>query len=145
MGEDLLLTIRTSQHSYIVRRDQIGELRLIVRDEDLQRSDERGRKVVSGELESFLNAQDIRSLGCRHALIVYMRRRSVALLVERIEDVVVDRSIAEVIHPLPPLLRQHLARPWFLGVLIREETPLLVLDLRQIAQDLLFSTMQKSS
>jgi chemotaxis signal transduction protein len=132
----LLLTICTTRHRYIVCRDQILEIRLITRSADLERPDERGHPLVSAELGKLLDPQDLRSNARRHALIIPTRRRGVALLVERVEDF--SQQTAGEVQPLAPLLRQRLARPWFMGTVVCDDTPVLVLDLRQIAQDVLF-------
>lgn len=135
----LLLTIRTTLHHYLVRRDQMLEIRLITSVADLERPDERGRPLISAELGKLLDPADLRSQARRHALIVPTRRRGVALLVERVEDF--SHQNAAAMQPLAPLLRQRLTRPWFLGSVVGDDdTPVLVLDLRQIAQDVLLGT-----
>ncbi len=131
----LLLFACTTRHRYVVRRDQIAEIRLIRRNSDLALPDARGRTLVCQELGPLLDPLDVRrSVRC-HALIVATRRRSVALLVERLDDFV--GMAPEAVQRLSPLLARHLARPWVLGALVCDDIPLLVLDLRQIAQDVL--------
>lgn len=131
----LLLTIRATPDRYIVWRDHVLEMRQITSSEDLARPDERGRSLLTSNLGRLLNPGYAPGHPHRHALIVSMRRRSVAFLVERVEDFLVE-TVA-MVQPLPPLLARRLARPWFLGVMVYEDTPLLVLDLRHIAHDLL--------
>ncbi len=130
---DLLLTVRTARHCYIVRRDQIIEIRMVSSADDLELPDPRGRSLVSYELGGLLDPRDLRSSHRRHALIVPTRRRGVALLVDRIEDVA--DMLSETIQPLASLLERRLARSWFLGAVVSDDTPVLVLDLRSIAQD----------
>jgi chemotaxis signal transduction protein len=139
---DLFLTVQTALHRYIVRRDQVHHLQLVSSDDDLEQTDERGKPIINCELAPLLDARDRYNMLRYHALIVRLRRRSVALLVDRIEDARVYTEASERFHPLPPLLSRQLHRPWFLGVLIRDEVPLLVLDLRQIAQDVLMNQHQ---
>lgn len=133
---DLLLFVCTTHHRYVVRRDQIAEIRLISGSADMERPDARGRPLLCQELGPLLDPLDIRSNARRHALIIATRRRGVALLVERVDDFV--GMAPDAVQPLSPLLARRLARPWVLGVLVYDDTPLLVLDLRQIAQDVLF-------
>jgi len=140
---DMLLTIRSSTQRYVVRRDHVRELRLILNDDDLEQPDERGKALICCELDNLLSGHQVYSVSRRHALIVHLRRRSVALLIDRIEDARPTGELEADIRPLPALLARRLARPWFLGVLVRDETPLLVLDLRQIAQDVLLQQQQK--
>jgi chemotaxis signal transduction protein len=66
----------------------------------------------------------------------------VALLFERIANTI---TIAEdAIQCIPVLLRKRLQRPWFLGVYSeQDDAPLLVLDLRQIAQDVMLASKEK--
>lgn len=132
----LLLTVRTTFYHYIVRRDHISEIRMITSLADVAHCDERGKPVVRCELGHLLDPTDLLISTRKQALIVPTRRRSVALLVDRVEDFS-DASL-EVIQPLSSILAPRLARSWFIGTLIRNDTPFLILDVRQIAQDVLF-------
>jgi chemotaxis signal transduction protein len=134
---DMFLTIRSNAQRYIVRRDHVRELRLILSEADLEQPDERGKALIYCELDHLLSGHESYNISRRHALIVHLRRRSVALLIDRIEDARPTADLEDHVRPLPTLLARRLARPWFLGVLMRNEIPLLVLDLRQIAQDVL--------
>lgn len=142
---NLLLFVCTTRHRYVVRRDQIAEIRLIRSSADLELPDARGRTLVCQELGPLLDPLDIRSNARRHALIIATRRRSVALLAERMDDFV--GMAPDTIQRLSPLLARRLARPWVLGALVCDDLPLLVLDLRQIAQDVLLGmhTMHTAS
>lgn len=133
----LLLTIITSLNRYVVRRDQVAEIRMILKPADLERPDERGKLLQGVELGPLLDPFDLRSNARRHALVVPTRRKSVALLVERVVDL--NCETLDLVQPMPKVLAKRLTRPWFLGALIQAEgkEPLLVLDLRQIAQDVL--------
>jgi hypothetical protein len=142
---DMFLTICSHAQRFIVRRDHVRELRLISDEADLERPDERGKTPISCELNALLAGHTHHSIARRHALIVQLRRRSVALLIDRIEDARPTAEWEAYLHPLPSLLARRLARPWFLGVLMRDEIPLLVLDLRQIAQDVLLQRQQQQA
>lgn len=141
----LLLMVQTTAHRYIVRREQILELRLVTRVSDVEREDERGKPVIGSDLGLLLDPQDESNATRRHALIVPTRRRSVGLLVDRVDDVYTNEDAAQnQVHKLPVLLVRRLARPWFMGVVIYEDTPVLVLDLRQIAQDALIQRSEEN-
>jgi chemotaxis signal transduction protein len=144
MYDDLLLTVRIAEQRYIVRRSQVNELRLISSGADLAFPDEHGRDVLCFDLADLFTPYDANRSHQGHALIIHMRRRSVGLLVERVEDVNSQTEMHEVIQPLPPLLAPSLDHAWFGGVLVRDEALLLVLDLRRIAQDILLSQKQQS-
>lgn len=131
----LLLTIVTPLHRYIVQRDQMIELRIVTSETDLERPDEHGNPIVGCELAPLLDPRDTPSSSRRHAIVVPTSRHSVALLVDRIEDLHVVNE--KTIQPMSPLFTWQLERPWFLGVTIYHETPLLVLDLQQIAHDVI--------
>lgn len=134
---DLLLLIATGPHYYGVRRDQIQRLLVLDQPEEVPAIDERGKKVVAQPLEPLLSQEESSLTGRCHALLVPTRRRTLAFLATRVEDLLTVGG-AQTFQPLPPLLHQHLARPWFLGTLLQNTTLLLVLDLRQMAQDVLY-------
>lgn len=139
----LLLNVVTSRHKYIVRRDQIFELWLIASENDLTRTDERGKPVSSCELAPLLDPDDMPTRKRRHALVVPTRRRSIALLVDEVTDAyTVDE---DYILPMPDLFKKRLKRPWCIGVVIQDDIPYLVLDLRMIAQDVLLEKKDKRS
>jgi chemotaxis signal transduction protein len=144
MYADTLLTIRTTLHRYIVCRSHMLAMRSLSNDADINEQDERGRPIISSELGILLDQEDLRGQDRCHALIVGLRRRTVALLVHRIEDAHISDVTVDMIQPLPPLLARSLARPWLMGVLLRDDEPLLVLDIRRIAQDVVLASKQQS-
>jgi chemotaxis signal transduction protein len=144
MYEHLLLTVSTARHRYIVRRDQIGELRTVKSQADLEQPDDRGRSILHVDMGQILDPQDATRYARCHALVIPMRRRSVALLIERIEDASTTYETLETVQTLPPLLAARLAYAWFSGVVIRDDIPLLVLDVRQIARDMLLRDKKKA-
>jgi chemotaxis signal transduction protein len=144
MYADTLLTIRTTLHRYIVCRSQITAMRSLSSDADINEPDERGRSIISSELGTLLDQEDLRGHDRCHALVVGLRRRTVALLVHRIEDAHINDATVDMIQPLPPLLARSLERPWYIGVLLRDDEPLLVLDIRRIAQDVVLEHKQQN-
>ncbi len=143
MTADLFITINTTRAQYVLRRDQISELRRITSSADLDRPDLRGKPIQSEELGPLLDPTDVASQPCQHAVIVPTRRRGLALLVERIDSL--HHDVDSAVYPLPALLARHLLRPWYLGVMLRDATPLLLLDLRQIAQYVLLRDAEARS
>lgn len=144
MAESLLLMIRTALHRYVVRRDQVHELCIVNKGAELAATDERGRPLLGCELGPLLDPTDIQRQGRQHALVVQLRRRSIALLVNRVDDIYSQADSVEAIQPLPRLLMRRIERPWFLGVLMCDDTPVLVLDLRTLAQDAVLSQKDKA-
>ncbi|NTW02900.1 MAG: hypothetical protein HGA19_16735 [Oscillochloris sp.] len=96
--------------------------------------DVRGRPLIYQELGPLFGHAPSTVTGRRHTITVTLRRRSVALLVDRIDSLDTDGSLT--IQALAPLLTRRLTRPWFLGALIYAGEPLLLLDLRRIATDI---------
>jgi chemotaxis signal transduction protein len=139
----VLLAIETAHHRYLVRRELIRGMRTVASTADLERPDERGRPVVGRELGPLLDATDQPQRARRHALLVPLRRRSVALLVERVAETIHCTDPAAELHPLPPLLARSLAHEWIDGVLLRDTQPVLVLNVWRIAQHVLRQTKQE--
>lgn len=143
MKADLLITINTTHAQYVLRRDQISELRRVTSPADLERPDLRGKPIRCQELGPLLDPTDVVSQSCQHAVIIPTRRIGLALLVERVDSLHQDDG--SQIYPLPALLARHLSHPWYLGVVLRDATPLLLLDLRQIAQYVLLRDAEARS
>ncbi len=91
--------------------------------------DARGQRIHYIDLAMLINnTQALSDAG--HVLGVRLRRHSVALIVERVED------LAEVeLHPLAPLIANRLAQRWVIGVAVCADHPVIVLDLEQLAAD----------
>jgi hypothetical protein len=123
------LIVRTAMRRYAVRRDDVQAIRLIGGAADLEAGD--GRNPYIGvELGPLLDPNDRSTRSRRHALIVPLRRRFVALLVDHIETFQEQASIAA----LPALLAAQLRQPWAIGA-VEIDTELLVqLDLRAVAR-----------
>jgi chemotaxis signal transduction protein len=125
----LLLEVLAAGGRYLVPRDHVDWLELL-RAADAPPADERGRPLVVRELAPLLGWPATPPPGRRQALGVALRRRSVALLVDRVEGLACEAAVA----PLPPLLGRRLAAPWVTGA-VAGDPPALVLDLRRIAAD----------
>jgi chemotaxis signal transduction protein len=135
--DGLLLFVSTATHRYVVTRSQILEMRIITRQADIERPDERGKPITAHSLGPLLDPADKDVPRRHHALIIPTRRRGIALLVDRVQDVY--QTTEDDVQKLPPLFLRNIERPWFLGIFLYEEEPFLVLDLRQIAQNILLT------
>jgi chemotaxis signal transduction protein len=127
---DLLLEVYTVARRYLVPRnhvDRLVQFNLATAPPD----DARGRPLVVRDLGPLLDPADTSPPGRRHALTLTLRRRTVALLVERAEAL----TAPGVVQPLGLLLARRLARPWVIGAVIIDDAPVIVLDLRRIAAD----------
>ena len=132
MSASALIILRTAQHRYAARHSDLAELRQ-VRDAAVLETVGGDRPCVCVELGAFLDPADISTQTRRHALLIPLRRRYVALLVDAVEAFLeYDRS-----EPLPGLLQQHLTQPWAVGVLNYNDIPIVQLDVRAIARSVL--------
>lgn len=137
-NETLLLEVHTATRRYLVPRTHLDHL-VQMAPGVTTLSDARGRLMVIRELGPLLDPADLGLPGRRHALTVALRRRTVALLVERAEALGPEApggtSACGVVQPLGRLLSHRLEWPWAIGAVVLGETPLVVLDLRRIAAD----------
>jgi chemotaxis signal transduction protein len=129
MRTTLLLLIHTAQRHYIVRREQIDGLFVL----SANWAVDAARPLLYRDLGPLLDPDDQPAQGRCHVLLVSLRRRSVGLLIERADDLA--QLPADQLLPLAPLLARNLSRPWVTGVCLRDDTPVLVLDLACIARD----------
>jgi hypothetical protein len=126
----LLLEVYTATRRYLVPREHLDHLAQVAAHAPPAPGAE-GRPLIVRELGPLLDPLDLGSPGRRHALTVTLRRRSVALLVERAEALAAPGAVQS----LGPLLARCLARPWLIGAVVIDEAPVMVLDLRRIAAD----------
>ncbi len=136
---EMLLIIRTAQHRYIVRREDVATLRAMTRGDDGRREDA-DPSVIAVELGPLIDPADVSTVQRRHALIIPLRRRNIALLVDAVDTIV---EYADV-QPLPPLLRERLREPWTTGVLLINDQPVVQLDVRAIARSILLQRTRAS-
>jgi hypothetical protein len=137
----MLLTLHTTLHRVAVQHHPDFELRQVAANGSLLRADERGRPLLRAELGVLLDPRDQPAAARQHALIVPLRRRSVALLFQRVGAL---HEVHTAVAALPPLLARRLRHSWVLGVSLLEDVPTLVLDPRQLAQHVVrqFATIQ---
>ena len=124
-----LVLVRTALRRYAARRDDLSDIRQL---EGLGASagGASGQPYVTFELGALLDPQDAGALRRPQALVVPLRRRNVALLVERVEEFLEQPDV----RPLPALLRGRLREPWATGVLLLGDDLVVQLDLRAVAR-----------
>jgi hypothetical protein len=132
MANNTTVIVRTALRRYAIQRDDVTEIRLIAGPVDLE-AGYLGRPCQGVELGPLLDPADHSALRRRRALLVPMRRRYIALLVDYI-DTFLDRTVCA---PLPALLRERLREPWAVGALIIEDDVVVQLDLRAVARSVL--------
>lgn len=123
----LAFEVQTARRRYFVPRGHVDQLGVAPLPDAVTVLD---RPLLTRDLGPLLDPEDGGAPG-RQALTVLLRRRAVVLRVQRIESL---ESVT--VHPLAPLLRQRLRAPWVVGAVIRDDQPVLVLDVRRIATDL---------
>lgn len=124
-----LVLVRTALRRYAVRREDVSDIRLLD-GPGAPPADASGRPYVVFELGALLDPQDTEALRRPQALVVPLRRRNVALLVERVEEFLERPDV----RPLPALVRGLLREPWVVGVLLVDDDLVLQLDLRALAR-----------
>ncbi|NJL33197.1 MAG: hypothetical protein HC893_04255, partial [Chloroflexaceae bacterium] len=122
LSAHMLLSVEVAGAMYVVQREHIGAMRGIFRPADLEYPDEHGRPMLTRRLADLFALTDSAAPPPtrQHALIVPTRRRSVALLVDRVDELDLSGALINNIQPLPDVLARRLGRPWFSGVLVWE-------------------------
>jgi hypothetical protein len=127
------LIVWTARHRYAVRRDDLTATRLVDGRSGLPVADERGHPYIGIELGPLLDPADQSTMLRRHALIVPLRRRLVALLADRVDSLPEHTSCIA----LPELLRTRLLQPWVIGALVVDDELIVQIDLRAVARSAL--------
>ncbi|HEU4322254.1 MAG TPA: hypothetical protein VFS21_03810 [Roseiflexaceae bacterium] len=135
-----ILIASTARHRYAFSRGDVMSIRIAAADSGLAGLDERGQPFISVELGPMLIADDHSSLPRLRALVVPMRRRSIALLVDQIDQAPADARVL----PLPDLLRTRLTQPWATGVVVYQDALVVQIDLRAIVRSVLASPSRLS-
>jgi hypothetical protein len=132
-----ILSVMVGPQRYAIAQRQIDHLGLL--DPARASADQRGRPLLCRELGALLGGAGAISPGRRHAITVSLRRHGVALLADYVDSLGGDAPLET--QPLSPLIARRLARPWFLGAVIYDGAPLLLLDLRRIASDVVIGAV----
>jgi hypothetical protein len=140
MASDVLLIVRTALCRYAVQHDDLFEVKLIADPAELRASGLYNRPCLGVELGPLLDPSDQSRLIRRRALIVPLRRRYVALLVDYV-DTFLERAASV---PLPTLLRERLQQPWAVGALVLNDDLIVKLDLRAVARSAMLRNADES-
>ena len=135
MASDVMLIVRTAFCRYAVRHDDLFEVKLIVDPAELRTNGLFNRPCIGVELGPLLDPSDQSRLTRRRALIVPLRRRYIALLVDYV-DTFLERAACV---PLPALLRERLQQPWATGALALDDDLIVKIDLRAVARSAMLS------
>jgi hypothetical protein len=130
MANNVLLIVRTALRRYAVSRDDLFDVKLVADPSDLDAGGLFERACIGVELGPLLDPSDQSMQVRRRALIVPLRRRYVALLVDYV-DTFIERAASV---PLPELLREQLGQPWAVGALALDDDLIVKLDLRAVAR-----------
>jgi hypothetical protein len=130
MAHNVLLIVRTALRRYAVSRDDLFDVKLVADPSDLAAGGLFERACIGVELGPLLEPSDQSMQARRRALIVPLRRRHVALLVDYV-DTFIERASSV---PLPTLLRERLGQPWAVGALALDDDLIVMLDLRAVAR-----------
>src|SRR3954453_7150625 len=141
MASDVLLVVRTALSRYAVRHDDLFEVKLIADPAELRAGGLFNRPCIGVELGPLLDPSDQSMLTRRRALIVPLRRRYVALLVDYV-DTFLERAASV---PLPALLRERLRQPWAIGALVVDDDLIVKLDLRAVARSAMLNYTGENS
>jgi hypothetical protein len=133
MAANVLMIVKTAQRRYAIRRDDLLDVKMAQAGGMFQVEDSSDRPYLGFELGPLLDPADRSSLKRRRALIVPLRRRYIALMVDYIETFLEQADSS----PLPALLRERLIQPWAIGALILEDDLVVQLDLRAVARSAL--------
>jgi chemotaxis signal transduction protein len=128
----LLLIVRTALRRYAIPRADVAEVRLTAGPDDLR---DGARPYIRVELGELLDPADRSGQQRRQALVVPLRRRNIALLVDRVEEYLERPAV----QPLPVLLREQLREPWATGALMLNDDIVVQIDLRAVARSVLLA------
>lgn len=137
----LLLVVKTARHRYVVRRDELLDIKIVQVDRAPRPDSASASEYLGFELGPLLDPGDRSGAKRQRALIVPMRRRTIALFVDDIETFLEHTSCL----PLPGLLRERLQKPWVAGALTLGDDLVLQLDLRAVARSALLSDRESVS
>jgi len=129
--DNTILGVLIGQQRYAIAQAQVDHLGLV--DPREAPTDLRGNVLICRELGALLGADQSATIGRRSAITIRLRRRSIALMIDHVDSLGDAGQLK--IQPLSALLTRRLARPWFLGAIVYQDAPILLLDLRRIATD----------
>ena len=140
MTAETLLIVKTNLRRYAIRRDELLDVKLVPNVAALAAGGIYDRPCLGVELGTLLDPADRTILARRRALIVPLRRRYIAFLVDYIETFLENVAPA----PLPALLGERLRLPWATGALAIEDEVIVQLDIRAVARGVLANHSSES-
>ena len=140
MANNVLLIVRTALRRYAVSRDDLFDVKLVADLAALRAGGLYDQACVGVELGPLLDPADESMLTRRRALIVPLRRRYVALLVDYVDSFLERPASA----PLPALLRERLGQSWAVGALALDDDLIVMLDLRAVARSAMLAHAAES-
>jgi hypothetical protein len=141
MATTVLMIVNTAIRRYAVRRDDLLDVKMAQSGDSFYMEGSLDRPYIGFELGPLLDPADCSTLKRRRALIVPLRRRYIALMVDYIETFLEQADSI----PLPALLRERLDQPWAVGALILEDDVVVQLDLRAVARSALLGYSGRNS
>ena len=135
MASSTVLLAQTARQRYAIKRDDVLSIELIGEEGPSQHFDARGNAYIGVELGALIDPADRSTQRRQRALLVALRRRIVALLVDHVELVEADQVVA-----LPALLAERLQHPWAIAALTIEDNLVVQLDIRALARSALSQT-----
>ncbi len=135
MTSSKVLLAQTARQRYAIKRDDVLSIELIGEEGPTQHVDARGNAYIGVELGALIDPADRSTQTRQRALLVALRRRVVALLVDHVELVETDK-----VEVLPALLAERLQQPWSVAALMIEDNLVVQLDIRALARSALLQT-----
>jgi hypothetical protein len=128
-----LIQLLAGSQRYFIYHQHMTRLSLID-PHDPPLYDEQGRSCIVVDLAMLLgSAVADRPVG-RYGVLVGLRRRTVIFLVDRGDMPAAIPSI----QPFSKSILRSLAHPWIIGAALDADVPIILLDLRRIAADVVF-------
>ncbi len=137
LSPDTLLHVTTATAPYLVVARHVSRL-LRATYATLPTHDERGKLIIGYILDTALGEDATPAYAPHHALLLPLRRRSVALFVQTIDST--PLTIADI-QSVPPLVQSLVRHAHLRGVCSLDNAAVLVLDVRTIAHDILMQRL----
>jgi hypothetical protein len=125
-----LILVQTTTRRYVARTTDITTVRRVAPGDP---------QYLAFDLGELLDPEDTAPVSYGAALIVPLRRRSVALRVARVEELI---TAAEC--PLPPLVQGRLAQPWACGLVAIQGELVVRIDPRAVVRSAMLRQLSES-
>ncbi|MBC8162630.1 MAG: hypothetical protein H7Z42_15570 [Roseiflexaceae bacterium] len=121
---ELLLIAHTTLRRYAIRHDDVLSIQAV------HGSAGADPALLLRNLGTLFDPLDSGPSQPHHGLFVPIRRKQVVFLIEQVE--LLERPPS--VQALPLFLQAHLRQPWSLGVMVLDDEPVILLDLRAVAR-----------